>query len=141
MTNTPGNELVVFDTDALVGLANKEDSLHERCLAAMDYLETNRFKAVITYPIILEAATVLAKDKQILKPELAKGLLEKFRRGELPEGIDLDVGELVAQVYNPKTSKKNSPFDHYVLALAKKNGIKYIFSFDEFYKKNGLKLI
>lgn len=29
----------------------------------------------------------------------------------------------------------------YVLALAKKNNIKYIFSFDSFYKKHGLILI
>lgn len=140
MTNMLGNKLVIFDTDALVGLVNDNDSLHERCLKVIENLKINSYDAVIPYPIVLEAATVLAKDKQILRADLAKIVLEKYAAVEVPMEFVTEVGDLVAEIYNSKTSKKNSPFDHYVLALAKKNGINYVFSFDGFYKKNGLKL-
>ncbi len=132
--------MVIFDADALVGLVNDNDALHARCLEIIEYLRVNGYGAIVPYPIVLEAATALAKDKQILRADLANIILQKYAATEIPDDFVTEVGDLVAQIYNPKTSKKNSPFDHYVLALAKKNGIKYIFSFDDFYEKNGLKL-
>ena len=146
MTNTRGNDTVVVDSDALIGLINEKDDLHKRCLNVASYLAKNSFATVVPYPIILEAATTLAKDKTIRRPDLAKKLLRDYAKTEninivcLSIKNDDNIAKLTAKLYTPRTSKKNSPFDFYVLAAAKKTGIGTVFSFDSFYSKNGLKL-
>lgn len=140
MTSIPGNEIVIVDSDALIGLIHENDELHNRCLAVSNYLSSNSLATIIPYPIVLEAAATLARDKTIKRPDLAARLLSDYASVEEAPFYDQDVSADVARLYNPKTSKRNSPFDHYVLALAKKNAIKYVFSFDTFYKKNGLAL-
>lgn len=137
----PGSSFVIFDADGLVALFHESDSLHSRAKECLIIVNGSNLIPVVAYATVLEAATVLAKDKQIRRPDLAKRLLDSYSAAENPSGINWDVQEDTAHFYNPKTSRKNTPFDHYVLALAKKNEIKYVFSFDEFYKKKGLKLV
>lgn len=92
------------------------------------------------YAIVLEAATTLSRPR-INRPDLAESLLNYYLIAEKGvKNLNFEVAELVAEIYDPKSSKKNTPFDHYVLAIAKKNNIKYVFSFDAFYEKNGLTL-
>lgn len=140
MTNIFGKTIVIVDTDALIGLFLKTDALHQRCLKIVKFLKAGNFLVYISYPTILEAATALAKDKAIKRPDLAAKLLQDYASYENPP-INEAVINLVAQLYHPKTSKKNSPFDYYLLALAKTNNIKFVFSFDSFYQKHGLTLI
>lgn len=140
MTNIPGNNTVIVDSDALIGLINETDKLHDRCLEVSQFLSLNSCGTVVPYPIVLEAATTLSRTG-VARPDLAAKLLQDYATIEDEPTYDSDVSGLVARFYNPKTSKKNTPFDHYVLALAKKNNIQYVFSFDSFYKKNGLTLI
>lgn len=140
MTNIHGNSLILVDSDALIGLIHKGDALHDRCLMISEYLSSKSLATVVPYPIVLEAATTLARDKTIRRPDLAAQLLSDFASTE-NISYNSDVSELVSKLYKTNTSKKNSPFDHYNLALAKKNNMKYIFSFDSFYKKNGLILM
>lgn len=137
MTNIFGNNLVIADSDALVGLVYKEDALHEQRLQIYRYLKEDNIDTFTPYPIVLEAATLLAR--RFKRSDLAREVLSKYPETERP--VDINIARLVVDLYNPKTSKKNTPFDHYVLALAKKNNIKLVFSFDSFYKKNGLTLI
>ncbi len=134
-----GNRVIV-DAGALIGLINETDDLHERCVAIADYLNKRAIPTVIPYPIVLEAATALAKDKTIRRPDLAQILLKKY--ATIDDGGVETTGTalLVAQVYDPGSSKRNTPFDYYVLACARKNNIKTVFSFDTFYRKNGLVL-
>lgn len=135
MINIPGTRVLV-DSDALIGLIKEDDLIHERCLRVLDQIQQSNFTLVIPYAIILEAATTLSRKLQL--PEKSKQLLEYYLIIKKEDNCDFEVSEFVANLYNPKTSKKNSSFDYYVLALAKKNDIKHIFSFDSFYKKNGL---
>lgn len=138
MTNIPGSNKVILDSDALIGIIHDEDVLHGRCLEIYNALSTNNFETITPYSITLEAATTLARDTSINRPDLAARLLSDAADVEQNHGFDYDVSGMVSDLYDSKTSKKNTPFDHYVLALAKKNNIKYVFSFDTFYEKNGL---
>lgn len=141
MTSTFGNKKVIVDSDALIGLIHKDDSLHKRCFGLSEFLSANGFTAVVPYPIVLEAATALAKDKTIRRPDLAARLLKDH---SLLRGDDIEwagVNKLVSKLYNPRTSKQNSPFDYYLLAVAKLNDIDLVFSFDSFYRKQGLRLV
>lgn len=140
MTNIPGNNTVIVDSDALIGLINETDKLHERCLEVSRFLSLNNCGTVVPYSIVLEAATTLSRST-VARPDLAAQLLQDYAHIEDEPTYDSNVSGLVTKLYNPQTSKKNTPFDHYILAIAKKNNIKYIFSFDSFYKKNGLTLV
>ena len=128
---------VIIDSDALIGLIHQADALHHRSVQAFKYLKGEDFNLFIPYPILLEAATALSRI--VGRSDLAAQILHGF--SSFKDEIDTNVAEMVAKLYDPETSKKNTPFDYYVLALAKKNNIKYVFSFDSFYKKNGLILI
>lgn len=131
---------VLFDSDALIALINASDPHHKLSENILEQLVASSSTPVIPYAIILEAATALARNKHISRPDLSKKLLIDYADAKLPEEFDPNVGSLVATDYKTNISKKNSPFDHYLCALAKKNSIKYIFSFDSFYKKQGLTL-
>lgn len=139
MTNIPGSK-VIIDSDAIIGLIHDSDGLHERCLSVLAFLKENDTDIFVTYAIVLEAATTLAKDKTIKRPDIAKELLCNYMAlGKKLDGTNSE--DITGQIYSSKTSKKNSPFDFYVLACAQKNNIKTVFSFDSFYKKNGLALV
>ena len=129
--------IVIADSDALIGLIYEADLLHQRSVKIFNYLQKENSYIFIPYPILLEAATGLARIAG--RADLAAQLLKSYVNSGYK--LDMSVEDLVAELYDPKTSKKNTPFDHYVLALAKKNDIKYVFSFDSFYKKNGLTLM
>lgn len=129
--------IVVADSDAIIGLVHTADSLHKRCVQSFKFLKEHNYYIFTPYAILLEAVTTLVR--VLHQPELAGEILSSY--SNLEEKMDTEVSDLVAKLYKPQTSKKNSPFDHYVLALAKKNNIQLIFSFDSFYKKNGLTLI
>lgn len=137
----PGDKRIIFDADGLIGLVNDKDALHERCLEIFDFLQKERFILFALYPIVLEAATALTRDRQTSRRDLAAKLLNDYSDIDVQLILNEKVSETVATLYTQQTSKKNSPFDHYVLAVARKNGIKFVFSFDSFYSKNGLKLI
>jgi len=129
---------IIVDSDALIGLIHQDDILHKQCLKISQYLTNNNFQIIIPYPILLEASTALNRSKLIKGPYLARKLLKDYARLEKNYLKQTNVSSLIAKLYNPKTAKKNTPFDYYLLALAKKNNIKVIFSFDSFYRKNGL---
>lgn len=132
---------VLVDSDALIGLIHKDDALHKISSEILTYFVQNNFSVVIPYAIVLEAATALSTSKAVKRPDLAVSLLNYYLTAEKGnQNFDFEVSGLVAKLFDAKTSKKNTPFDHYVLALAMKNDIKYVFSFDTFYRKKGLTL-
>lgn len=137
MINIFGENTVIIDSDAIIGLVYEADSLHQRCVRIYDFLKAHDVYIFTPYAILLEAATTLAR--ALKQPQLAEEILSSY--SNLEDKMDIEVASLVAKLYQPKTSKKNTPFDHYVLALAKKNNIQIIFSFDAFYQKNGLVLM
>jgi predicted nucleic acid-binding protein len=141
MTNSSGNKIIIVDSDALIALLHESDALHARAFVTLDFINTNNFSTCISLPIVLEAATALSKDKNIKRPDLAKKLLFDFASISQKSSLQIDGVEIIntlSKLYSPQTSKNNSPFDFYLLALAKINKISYIFSFDKFYQKNGL---
>lgn len=135
----PGNKLVLVDSDALIGLIHKDDALHRRAIAVSRYLSRNDFVVVIPYPIVLEAATALARGAK--RPDLAKRLLVDYSAFSQPELVENLIAKEVSKIFDPKASKKNTPFDCYLVALAKLNKINFVFSFDSFYQKLGLTLV
>lgn len=133
----PGTNTVIVDSDALIASINTTDANHERSVKISQYIIQNNLEMFVPYAIILEAATALARSR-INRPDLSKKLLNDYSLTEEKPSVETEVARMVSELFSTNTSRKNTPFDHYLLALAKKNGIRYIFSFDSFYKKQGL---
>ena len=140
MTSISGSNVVIVDSDALIGLIHKDDALHDRCIKVAYYLSEHSIATIVPYPIVLEAATVLAKDKTVKRPDLAAQLLSDYSTIDQVQSDESEIGKLVATLYNPKTSRRNTPFDHYVLALAKIHRAAAVFSFDPFYRRMDMPL-
>lgn len=137
-TNMPGNRLVLVDSDALIGLISESDVLHLRCVSVLKHFSEYGYKFYIPLPVLLEASTTLAR--AIGRMDLAKRLLSDYSKVKQDRLNEDNVLSTISKLYDPKSSKKNTPFDYYVAALAGKNGVKYIFSFDKFYRKQGFVL-
>jgi len=140
MTNTRGkNNLVIVDSDALIGLISEDDLLHKRCLKSLNYLTENNFTTIVCYSTILEASTTLSR--VINRSDFSLKLLGDFSEIKQPEFSEIGAPKIVASLFDVKYSKKHTPFDYYVLAVAKINNINLVFSFDKFYEKQGLQLV
>ncbi len=129
--------IIITDADALIGLMVEEDSWHKRALELQNYITKQNIAVFVPYPILLEAAAMLSRT--LKRPDLAAALLKNYKTPSID--LNTEVADDVAKLYDPKTSRKNTPFDHYVLALARKNNIQVVFSFDSFYTKFGLALL
>ncbi|PIR43654.1 hypothetical protein COV24_01625 [candidate division WWE3 bacterium CG10_big_fil_rev_8_21_14_0_10_32_10] len=138
MTNIPGNK-VILDSDALIALLNKKDKFHKTSIGVLKKIKSTDCLLAVSYYTVLEASTTLSR--KLNKPYVAKKLLKNYKKyGEVYLSYDSLEG-CVGYLFDPAKSKKHTPFDYHVLCLAKANNINSIFSFDSFYKKNGLELI
>jgi len=131
-----GNKYVLVDSDALIGLIDEDDILHKKAIQISQFLSRNDYVVLVPYPTILEAATALSRG--IKKPELARKLLDDYSNYSQPTLEEKSVAKVVPSVFDSKSSKKNTPFDCYLVALARLNKVNLIFSFDSFYKKQCL---
>lgn len=139
-TNMPGTNIIIADSDSIIGLIHSTDSLHSKCLEIAKFLHKNNYQIVIPFSVLLETATALSRNNKINRPDLAQQFLEDQSNTITIPLFDEPIRPELAHSFKQNTSRKNTPFDHYLCALAKKNNIKYIFSFDSFYKKQGLSL-
>lgn len=131
----------LIDTDALLGLFNTADSLHKDATDLAKKLAKKGINTLILPTTLSEFARLASyqigvKEAQEATKTLANSALPVLE-------ITEDLTEKAVSIYEKQTSKKESLFDCYVMAAAKKLGIKYIFSFDDGYKKriNGFQLV
>jgi len=68
------------------------------------------------------------------RPDLAKRLLVDYSDFSQPELAENLIAEEVSKIFDPKASRKNTPFDCYLAALVKLNKINLVFSFDSLQK-------
>lgn len=132
------NPLCISDSDFLISLIKEDDKNHSRALSIYEKLKDEH--ARILYPItaIIEAATALSRRYSL--PQLAKDLLEKYQNPDIAVE-DVKQTQFIdsVQYFNPKASKKHTPFDSLILSMAKSKKADVILSFDAFFSKKGFK--
>ncbi len=131
--------LIIVDADALISFVYVNDANHTRAKAIMQHVVTT--EAYILYPTtaICEAVTVLKR--KLNAPQDAAAVVKKFQSGDLPiHAVDQEILELAGDLFDPHGSKKNTLFDAVIAAIAKRYKADAIFSFDEWYKKQGFTL-
>jgi predicted nucleic acid-binding protein len=130
--------IIIGDADALVALVNLSDSNHFKTEKIINSLNDSD---LVLFPVtaIAEASTVL--QRKLSSPLLAASLVDHFKTGILQEeAIDTDIFFTAISLFKPHGSKKNTLFDAIVAAVAQKYEADAIFSFDEWYSKNGFML-
>lgn len=131
--------LVVGDADSLVALADNQDTNHSRAVAVSKWLHSHNVEVVFPNTAILEAITALKRVKNL--PEKAQLINIQYLSGAFTLAFVDEATQRQASVRFGKTvSKKNTIFDCLVMETAIKFNTKIIFSFDNFFTKQGFEL-
>ncbi len=131
--------IVIGDADSLIALFLKNDANKKR---AQDILvKLNEAETAIIYPNTAIAEAITTFLRKYSNPELAGYLASQYKKNIFKiEYVDEKVMQLAVDLFNPKSSKKNTFFDAIVASVAKSLHADAIFSFDSWYKKVGFKL-
>ena len=133
-------KLVVSDADALIALAHKDDSNHDKALVLSSKLAKKGVRVVCPNTAIVEAITALKRALNL--PKESALVNEQYQKGVfIVEYVNEEIQMLSSQIYEKAVSKQNTAFDAIVAATAQKLKADAIFSFDGWYTKMGFKLV
>lgn len=125
---------VLLDADALVASSVEFDLGHEKAVEIFRRLEEEKRELIILNLALYEAATVISHR---LGQKIAIDFLDKVRQEHIIF-LDKKLDGRAREEFRNQTKKGTSFTDCANLALAKKLGTDEIFSFDIFYRRNGL---
>ena len=131
---------IIVDADALIALVDQDDAHSQQALALAKQLQ--EIEAPLLYPAttIVEAVTTL--QRKLNKPALVAQLVAGIAAHHfLVETIDDELLNRAAALFKPYGSKQNTLFDAIVATVATKHKAQAIFSFDDWYAKQGLMLV
>lgn len=133
------SKLVVGDADALVALADEKDQNFEKALKVSKWLLAKGYQIIFPNTAILEAITALKRAKNL--PNKAHLLNKQYQAGAfMVEYIDEKIQRRASQRFESTISKKNTIFDAIVVETAVEFEADYIFSFDNWYSREGFDL-
>ena len=96
---------------------------------------------VLLYPATAIAEAVTALQRRLRKPSLAQKIMDAIQEHQfIIEPVTQTTIEKASHAFQPDRSKKNTLFDAIVAAVAKENNALAIFSFDAWYKTQGISL-
>ena len=134
------NKLVVGDADALVALADNKDTNNENARKIGEWLLSKNYEIIFPNTAILEAITALKRAKNL--PDKAHLINRQYQAGAfLVEFVNEKIQHRASLRFDKTISKKNTIFDAIVAETAIELKADYIFSFDEWYTKQGFHLI
>ena len=127
------------DADAIIALTSVSDANHEKAKRILQTLSTHQAAALFPTTAICEAVTVLRG--RLNSPDDANSVINKLQSGDFPlQAVDQAILSEASRLFQPHASKKNTLFDAVVATIAKRLDATAIFSFDEWYKKQGFTL-
>jgi predicted nucleic acid-binding protein len=130
---------IIGDADGLIAFINIHDANNEQANKILSFLEEQ--KAILYFPTSTIAETITTLVRKHASPPLARQVVEQCKAGSfLFIPVDETVLKTAIGFYNPDGSKKNTFFDAIVAAEAKLTNADAIFSFDEWYGKQGFKI-
>ena len=133
--------ITVIDTDAWLAIVNPSDALHLKAKAVLKMFDRENAHLLLLPTTLSEFTTVAASKIGLERTKDAVKVLIDEENHALLEIDDVLTGKAV-EVFLEQTSKKESLFDCFVMAGARKYKADCIFSFDKGYSKtkNGFKL-
>jgi len=130
---------VVVDSDAIFAIYNPDDPLNTRATKTFQQLIENEFQLVYPTSVLFESISLFQRVSP--KPAVTALLIDMIKNEELLiHVINIELLKESTDIFKPAGSKKNTLIDCSVVAVAKKIKAAGVFSYDSFYKKQGLKL-
>lgn len=140
--NTSEVSTVVVDTDSLIALFNKDDSNSQKAEILFQMLYQK--KARLIYPATTLVETVDTLQRKLKKHKEAEEIARLIRSAQFAqESIENITGNMLKDAvfyFEKRQSKDNTLADAVVAAVAKKYNAS-VFSFDDWYRKLGFKLV
>lgn len=129
---------VVVDSDAIFALYNPNDSLNNKATRTFQQLIAQNFRLIYPTSVLFEVISLF--QRVLPSPTVTAKLIDMIRDEQLLAYIiDTEILKESALLFNPAGSKKNTLIDCSVVSIAKKIKAEGVFSYDEFYTKQGLK--
>ncbi len=129
-------QIVIGDADGLIAFINPHDANNQQASQIASFLEEQQ--ATLYFPTTTIAEVVTTLQRKHASPPLAQQVIDHCRAGNmllLP--VDAMVIASAIPLFHPYGSKQNTFFDALVAATATLYHADAIFSFDEWYKKQG----
>jgi predicted nucleic acid-binding protein len=133
------SKVVIGDADGLVALADNKDANHTRAQSVTRWMLELGYEVIFPNTAILEAITALKRAKNL--PDKAHLINRQYESGAfLVEYVGGAVQKKASKRFEKTISKKNTIFDAVVAEIAIDLHAEYIFSFDQWYAKEGFLL-
>ena len=140
--NTSEVPTVVVDTDSLIALFNKDDANSKKAEILFQMLYQK--KARLIYPATTLAETVDTLQRRLKKHKEAEEIARLIGAAQFAqESIESITGAILKDAvsfFKKRQSKGNTLADAVVAAVAQKYNAS-VFSFDDWYRKLGFKLV
>lgn len=136
--NTPS--IIFADSDAFVAILRKDDSNHPKAKRLYLQLEKLNVSFATSNYVFAEVITVISQKIG------HKKALEFINNMRSPDSIynfirvTPEIEEMAIEIFKKQTSKNVSFVDCTNMALIKHDNLDAIFSFDEIYRKNGIRM-
>ncbi len=140
MTSTHGmNNIIIGDSDGLIALIYQKDNHHQTAYDIV--VKIYEQGLTLLFPVVTIAETITTFTRKLNNPDAASKLTNQILEGPLKMVDTTDaIMKEAAKLFNPNKSKQNTFFDAVVAATAKEYRAHSIFSFDNWYGKQGFKL-
>lgn len=133
------SKIAVGDADSLVALVYKNDANHIRVQKISEWLQSRGYTVIYPNTAILEAVTALKRSLNLV--DEAHLLNRQYQAGVFAvEYINENIQLKASQRFESTISKKNTIFDAVVVETAVEFEADYIFSFDNWYPREGFDL-
>lgn len=133
-------KVVVIDSDAIFALYNPNDPLNARATRAFQQLITREFQLIYPTSVLFEVVSLF--QRVLPTPTITAKLIEMIKNDQLLiHVIDPDILREAAALFDPAGSKKNTLIDCSVVVIAKKIKADCVFTYDDFYTRQGLKMV
>lgn len=130
---------VFVDTNVFVTIRDNTDSTHKKALKISEYISKNKIKWATSSDVIGETLTVISKK---LGKEIAIDWYKDFKNSSIREIFIDEATHRETRKFFTKVKSKNISFiDCSNVIAMKRNKIKHIFSFDEYFRKMGVELL
>src|SRR3989344_3891198 len=130
---------VVIDSDSIFAIYNPNDPLNTKATQTFQLLITQGFQLIYPTSVLFEIISLF--QRVLPTPIVTTKLIDMIKNDQfLIHVVDVELLKESAAIFKPAGSKKNTLVDCSVVTVAKKIKADGVFAYDEFYKKQGLKL-
>lgn len=130
---------IVVDSDAIFALYNPNDPLNTKSTRTFQTLITQSFELIYPTSVIFEIISLF--QRVLPTPAVINQLINMIKNDQMSLfAVDNSILKESAALFDPMGTKKNTLIDCSVAVIAKRIKADGVFSCDNFYTKQGLKL-